>query len=70
MAERAGVSRGTVRNFLVTAREQGWIAPAGEHAWLLLPAFHAELMQWMGREFLWMHTLACAAWDAGASAPG
>jgi hypothetical protein len=62
IATRVGVSRNSARNFLLAAVEQGWLAPAGEHRWALLPGFHAELLQWMGREFLWMHTLAVAAW--------
>jgi hypothetical protein len=62
MAARVGVSRGTARNFVQTALERGWMTQEREHEWALSPAFHAEVMQWMGREFLWMHTLAVAAW--------
>ena len=62
IAERVGVSRGSARNFLLAAVEQGWLEPLGPRQWRLRPAFHAELLQWMGREFLWMHTLAVAAW--------
>jgi hypothetical protein len=61
-AQRAGVSRGSARNFLVAPVEQGWIDPLGPHRGRMQPAFHAELLQWMGREFLCMHTLAVAAW--------
>jgi hypothetical protein len=73
IAARVGVSRGSARNFLVAAVEQGWLEPLGPRRWRMRPAFHAELLQWMGREFLWMHTLAVAAWrvcvDAGPGAP-
>lgn len=62
MAEFAGISRGTARNFLLACTERGWFVAEPRHHWRLSPAFHAELLQWMGREFLWMHTLASAAW--------
>ncbi len=68
IAERVGVSRNTVRNFLLATEQQSWLARESEHVWRLLPGFHAELMQWMGREFLWMQVLASAAWDAVSSA--
>jgi len=68
MADLAGISRGTARNFLQACIDEGWIEPRPGHAWQLRPAFHAEVMQWMGREFLWMHTLACAAWGVVAPA--
>jgi hypothetical protein len=63
MADIVGLSRGTARNFLLGCVEQGWIVGAADHAWILQPEFTSQLLQWMGREFLWMHTLACAAWD-------
>lgn len=69
IAERVGISRGTARNFLQAALENAWLAPVGEHDWHLQPAFHAEVMQWMGREFLWMHTLAVAAWRVSVGEP-
>ena len=62
IAARVGVSRGSARNFLLAAVDQGWLDPLGPRRWRMRPAFHAELLQWMGREFLWMHTLAVAAW--------
>ena len=62
MAEVAGISRGTARNFLQTLVERQWIVGGDDHTWTLRPDFVAQLMQWMGREFLWMHTLASAAW--------
>jgi hypothetical protein len=62
MADFAGISRGTARNFLQVCVQQGWIVPQPGHEWRLTAAFWAEILQWMGREFVWMHTLACAAW--------
>lgn len=64
MADLAGISRGTARNFLQACVEQGWMQPHPQHVWQLQPAFMDAVMQWMGREFVWMHGLACAAWDA------
>lgn len=62
MADVAGISRGTARNFLLALMERQWATGGSDHAWTLRPDFVAQLMQWMGREFLWMQTLACAAW--------
>ena len=64
MADIAGISRGTARNFLMMFVEQGWMVADAGHAFMLQPVFLAQLMQWMGREFVWMHTLACAAYAA------
>lgn len=63
MAERAGVARTTVLNFIQAGTERGWFAPEADQHLRLTPAFTAEALQWFGREFLWMHTLACAAWE-------
>ena len=68
MAAIAGISRGTARNFVLACIEQGWMLPGADHTYTLQPVFVSQLMQWMGREFVWMHTLACAAWTL--TAPG
>lgn len=62
MADIAGISRGTARNFVQACIEQGWMVAGAGHSYTLQPAFVSQLMQWMGREFVWMHTLACAAY--------
>lgn len=64
MADLAGVSRGTARNFLQAFLDQGWMLALPGHQWQLQAHCMAEVLQWMGREFVWMHTLACAAWTA------
>jgi hypothetical protein len=63
MADAAGISRNTARNFLLACLEQGWCVEGGPQVWILQPGFTAQMLQWMGREFLWMHTLASAAWE-------
>ena len=62
VAHIAGISRGTARNFLLGCIEHGWMVAGPDHSYTLQPVFVAQLMQWMGREFVWMHTLACAAY--------
>ena len=63
LADHAGVSRGTARNFLQASMRQGWIAPGPGHVLTLQPAFVDEALHWMGLEFVWMHALASAAWQ-------
>ncbi len=62
LADHAGVSRSTARNFLQACMRQGWIAPGPGHGLVLKPAFVDEALHWMGLEFVWMHALALAAW--------
>ena len=64
MARIAGISRGTASNFVLAFIEQGWMVAGSDHTYTLQPGFVVQLMQWMGREFVWMHALACAAYAA------
>lgn len=64
LAARAGVARGTVRNLLHDAEQQGWFAPAGQAPALRrwsAPQVNAALL-WIALELEWMHGLTCAAW--------
>jgi hypothetical protein len=62
MAARAGVARTTARNFIAASIASGWIVPGPGHRLVLAPAFVDEAMHGFGLEFIWMHTLATAAW--------
>lgn len=64
LAERAGVSRGTVLNLLAGFEREGLVGRAADcRALRLQPAFIDLATMWIALEFLWMHTLACAAWE-------
>lgn len=69
LADRAGLARNTARNFLQACVQQGWLAPAPGHRLVFSPAFQAEALQWFGREFVWMHTLAVVAWTRLGAPP-
>lgn len=69
LADRAGLARNTARNFLQACVDQGWLLPAPHHRLVLAPAFFDEALQWFGREFVWMHTLAVAAWTVQGAQP-
>lgn len=62
LADCAGVARTTVRNMIGACSEQGWFSLEPGHRLRLSPAFFDEVMHWFGLEFVWMHTLATAAW--------
>jgi len=62
LADRAGLSRGTARNFILGCRDKGWIVPGEVTQLVLQPVFVDEAMHWIGLEFVWMHAMACAAW--------
>lgn len=63
IADRARLARTTARNFLNGCIEQGWISPAPGHHLVLHPGFVDEALHWFGLEFVWMYTLAVAAWN-------
>ena len=63
IAERAQLARTTACNFIGGCIDQGWIVAAPGHRLILQPGFVDEAMHWFGLEFVWMHTLATAAWS-------
>lgn len=65
LATRAGVARGTVRNLLQAAAQQGWFEPVGESSTLCRwPAAQMRTtLLWIALELVWMHGLVCAAWS-------
>jgi hypothetical protein len=63
LAQRTGLSRGTVRTMLLEGEHEGWWQRAASGPALLLqPAFVDHALLWMGLEFVWMQGLAVAAW--------
>ncbi len=64
VARCSGLSRGTVRNVLTEGIERGWWLKDDAGPGLRLQApFVQQASLWMGLEFVWMHTLAVAAWQ-------
>lgn len=75
LGRRLGVSRGTVRNLLNMAREQGWVQAIGRggHDVELSPAFAQRCTEWMSLELAWMNGMAhaaCSALEIGPLAAG
>jgi hypothetical protein len=65
LATCAGVARGTVRNMLQAATQQGWFTPVGASPTLCRwpTAQMRTTLLWIALELVWMHGLACAAWS-------
>jgi hypothetical protein len=62
-AKRYAVSRGTVRNVLGFAEQQGWIKQTkrGGHEIIVSPAFAETCERWVALELEWMGEMASAA---------
>ncbi|KPF60276.1 hypothetical protein D621_02410 [beta proteobacterium AAP51] len=63
LAQRSGLARNTVRNFIQACVSQGWAEAQADNRLRLTPGFVDEALHWFGLEFVWMHTLAVAAWQ-------
>lgn len=70
LAQRFDIARGTVRNALAPAEQQGLLTLGGEDGTVqLTPEFVDLALQWMAFEATYMHGVICAAvsWPAVAS---
>jgi len=63
LAQRAVISRGTVRNLMASAAGQGWQAE-GRGGWCASAQALDTARHWVTPELVWMHGLVCAAWEA------
>ncbi len=63
LAERFQSSRGTVRNIVQEAMQEGWLhtSDRGGHTLALSPAFASDCQRWVAYEMVWMAGLANAA---------
>ena len=63
LAQRAVISRGTVRNLMASAAGLGWQAD-GRGGWRASAQALDTARHWVTPELAWMHGLVCAAWEA------
>jgi hypothetical protein len=65
LASRFKASRSTVRNALLMAQREGWIAQMerGGHALQLSESFAQQCRAWVAHEAVWMAGLSSAAWQ-------
>lgn len=71
LGQRLGVSRGTVRNLLNMALQQGWVLSIGRggHDVMLSPGFAQRCTEWMSLELAWMSGMVQAACRALETEP-